>query len=786
MPNIIKRLSNLIEELRWEDATSPSWWANFLRGQVRIYFYIAREMVRDNCLQRAAALTYTTLLSLIPLLVVAFSIFRAFESFNVLESRAESAIFAYMLAEPLRSPEAPDLQPAPSPEGQETQEQVPAEQVLKAADALPRRTGAKEALELYAEALDRGGDAAAGARLGLSTIHLRYAPGLSTLLADLSPAARAVYARAAGAPAPAPVQEQEEEEEEEDKRPSMREQDRFARERFPAPGQSYEEAIEELGQAEQAGYQPEEVRKKLSELQLAFAQSLSKDGESEQAADHYRQAALSATDALFLAENAFHRRHQSDLLSGQEAALEGLGMALRAVGEDKLKLYEALKDKVPEPAGEILQEAITALQEASEHLEASADARLELADALWMAGRQDEARRQYKSAAEMGSRERAAQGFSTAVVDEIRGFTRSAGARLGAVGIIFLVITATGLFNTMERTINRIWNVRQRRSLWIRFTSFCTVVWLGPALIGVSILIRERLARSMEATVGGVPVLGGLFQVLAGLGRFVLPFLILWLVLLAIYKFLPRTHVKFVAAAWGAFVATVLLQIARPGFSFYIRHLLMGENKYYKLYGSLGVVPIFMLWIWVLWVIVLFGVEVSFTVQSLGMLRFQDRLGRISDSFIDRRLAARIMMYVGRAFWGSGRPMGIDELAETLNMSREAAADATRRLVALELLTPVGEDLDEFHPAKDLSRLTLLEVLSVSDKAGTDSRSSAEENRPFEEALEEVFELETQSRRRALDERTFRDLLEECESRHGAAASVQESDADGSSDNGGA
>ena len=85
---MFRKLRERFEEIRWEEAASPSRWVKFVRGQVRLYFYIVRELVRNRCPQQAAALTFTTLLSLVPLLAVAFSFFRGFAAMEGLADRA--------------------------------------------------------------------------------------------------------------------------------------------------------------------------------------------------------------------------------------------------------------------------------------------------------------------------------------------------------------------------------------------------------------------------------------------------------------------------------------------------------------------------------------------------------------------------------------------------------------------------------------------------------------------------------------------------------------------------
>jgi membrane protein len=220
--------------------------------------------------------------------------------------------------------------------------------------------------------------------------------------------------------------------------------------------------------------------------------------------------------------------------------------------------------------------------------------------------------------------------------------------------------------------------------------------------------------------------------------------------------------VRLSAAAWGAFVGTVLLQLARPIFRIYVTKLIMGSSRF-KIYGSLGAIPLLMLWLWLLWLIVLFGAEVAFTFQNVGLLRFRDKLSRFSRLYIDGFLAARIVMYVGRHFWRDGEPAPVEDLAETLNISPEEAKDAARRLVDLDLLTPVGEELELYHPARDLSKLKVIDVLTASDRLRHQSRSGKEEDRPYEDRLEAVFHSVIGSRRTAVRDMTFRDLLESCE-----------------------
>jgi membrane protein len=278
-------------------------------------------------------------------------------------------------------------------------------------------------------------------------------------------------------------------------------------------------------------------------------------------------------------------------------------------------------------------------------------------------------------------------------------------------------------------------------------------------LFGTTLWLQAVMTGYVQARVGDVGWLGGVVALLSSVGRHVLPFGTLWLILLLLYKFLPSARVRFGSAAWGALLSAVLLQCAKPLFSAYA----VSAFKYQQIYGQIAVVPLFLLWVWLLWVIVLFGAEVAFTTQNVGLLRYHDKLSRLSSLFVDRYLAARVMMYVAREFWATGRPVGPERLAEILQITPEEAADTAGRLMKLGLLSPTGEDGEQFHPARDLSHLKLSDVLSITDRYRDESRSARPEDRPYEDKLEAVFRSAIRAQDEALGGATFHDLLRDCE-----------------------
>ncbi|MFW6456820.1 MAG: YihY/virulence factor BrkB family protein, partial [Planctomycetota bacterium] len=278
-------------------------------------------------------------------------------------------------------------------------------------------------------------------------------------------------------------------------------------------------------------------------------------------------------------------------------------------------------------------------------------------------------------------------------------------------------------------------------------------------MITAGIVIREKLGQQAAATFMGVPGLDTLFRLATILGQYVLPFITVWLVLLAVYKFLPHTNVRLSSAGWGAFVGAILIQIARPGFGLYVSHAI----RYEKLYGSLGAIPIFLIWLWLLWILVLFGAEVAFTVQNIGLLQFRERIHHVSQRYIDRFLAARMLLYVSREFWRNADPMSVEKLADILQIPSEEARNAAEKLVQLGFLTPVGEEREAFHPSSDLSQIKVLDVLSISDQIRSESRMDRDKDSPWEQKLEEIFDRVVNARHNEIGDLSFHDLVIACE-----------------------
>ncbi|MFC0338650.1 tRNA-processing RNAse BN [Kushneria avicenniae] len=186
------------------------------------------------------------------------------------------------------------------------------------------------------------------------------------------------------------------------------------------------------------------------------------------------------------------------------------------------------------------------------------------------------------------------------ILDTLREFTQQARG-LTMVGVLFLLVTSILMMMTVESALNRIWGVRHNRHGLMGFLVYWAVLTLGPILIGSGFLLSSYLA-SMTVLTSAASWLGGSDFILHFLPP-MLSFLAFWF----IYITVPNARVRFKHAAAGALLVSVSLELAKWGFSIYVTNF----PSYQILYGAFAAVPLFLLWIFLSWFIILMGAELS-------------------------------------------------------------------------------------------------------------------------------------------------------------------------------
>ena len=190
-----------------------------------------------------------------------------------------------------------------------------------------------------------------------------------------------------------------------------------------------------------------------------------------------------------------------------------------------------------------------------------------------------------------------AQGVD-AIANQISSFTRNAG-RLTAIGLGFFVVTAVMLMSTIDASLNRLFRVQRPRPLLQQVLMYWAALTLGPVLIGGSL---SMTSFAVGASFGWLQL--GHFADLA-LG--VLPFVFTCAALTLLYAVVPNRQVAARDALIGGVVAGVAFEVAKRGFAIYLARF----PTYTLIYGAFATIPIFLVWLYLSWVVVMAGATLT-------------------------------------------------------------------------------------------------------------------------------------------------------------------------------
>jgi membrane protein len=186
----------------------------------------------------------------------------------------------------------------------------------------------------------------------------------------------------------------------------------------------------------------------------------------------------------------------------------------------------------------------------------------------------------------------------------INGFVENI-AQMTTVGVGFLVVVALMLIHNIDRTLNKIWRVQKRPRLMISLSIYWMILTLGPILLGSSIAFTSYLASLTHLADNYTPGLSNILLALA-------PYLFSLLAFFMLYQLVPNVKVRYSHAFCGALFSSVLFEMLKKGFALYIQHF----PSYQAIYGALALVPILFVWVYLSWLVVLLGAELTALKQE--------------------------------------------------------------------------------------------------------------------------------------------------------------------------
>lgn len=260
---------------------------------------------------------------------------------------------------------------------------------------------------------------------------------------------------------------------------------------------------------------------------------------------------------------------------------------------------------------------------------------------------------------------------------------------LGAIGVGLLFFTVISLLGNIEKSFNVIWGVKKGRAIGKKFTDYLSVTLIAPLLLIVAASSTATLQSNVILQkILSVSVFSYIYIFILKL----LPYAMVWMVMTFLYSFLPNTNVKFTSALIGGIIAGTLWQFAQWGYmSFQI-----GVAKYGAIYGSFAPLPLFLIWVYISWVIVLLGAEISFAVQNLKTFQKEAAPLKI-DNEKKQKLAVKLLILLSKNFESDNEPLTNEDMASQLNIPVKLVNEILYILEQYRIVIEIQKEKGQFY-----------------------------------------------------------------------------------------
>ena len=316
---------------------------------------------------------------------------------------------------------------------------------------------------------------------------------------------------------------------------------------------------------------------------------------------------------------------------------------------------------------------------------------------------------------------------------------------LGVVGLLFFAFTSMILLNGISANINSIWGSTSRRGFIRKFLMYMAVIVLSTLLIGASFTFTHTIRRIVE----NFPDISAILKVLVRLAPSLFVFITIWLITYAI----PSAKVDILSSLIGAAAGTVLWDIARFVF-------IDGTNYMIRLsviYGSIAAIPIFLIWLSIIWSIIFLSSEITYVHQHRH-LWWREQHGGHMPPRQQMLMGLQIYLYIARSFYSGNKPPQIKDLADSFSITTNLVEFFTGQLESGGLVFKSPNANPHLLPQKDLSRTSVGEVLDI-----LHGRQVAEGGDISYTEARKIVQQSIQVGRRQFDQLTVLQLIETIE-----------------------
>jgi len=321
-----------------------------------------------------------------------------------------------------------------------------------------------------------------------------------------------------------------------------------------------------------------------------------------------------------------------------------------------------------------------------------------------------------------------------------RFFAETNKGQIGLFSILIVIWAALALLATIEKSFNNIWHVATGRNFLHRIISYWALLTLGPLILGTGIYVITRYSQIVQLQQ----------TLLSHIAPEILSYFVATVAFFLLYFVMPNTKVSFKAAIWGAAVAALVWMAAKSIFGYCITEL----GLYRTVYGVMALIPMTVVWIYITWLTVLFGLQLTYTTQHLKSLDAAEIAAarKTEEHFMANDLTIiNIVREIAASFQSNQAPILPEDICGKLDIPAEFGQKILDHLVNSKLIVKTSEPHEGFLPAKDPANIKLSDIAEAAAATGF-----AQPGTEHPDSLQKI----AQSQRSALAQYSLKQILD--------------------------
>jgi len=285
---------------------------------------------------------------------------------------------------------------------------------------------------------------------------------------------------------------------------------------------------------------------------------------------------------------------------------------------------------------------------------------------------------------------------------------------VAGIGVLVLLWSVLRILANIENTMNVIWQAKKPRTIVRRIVDYSALMIIAPILVIISSGLTVFIARVVTQYTQEE----AFFQSFSPIITFplkILPYAIVWMLMTFLYLVMPNKRVKIIPALIGGIIAGTAYQVTQWGYITFQ----VGASNYNAIYGSFAALPLFLIWLQLSWTIVLFGAELSYSVQHVHQYEQKAAVSKISP-FYKRTLTLLVVHLIIKRFDNEKPAITIDEISMDLGIPYKLLREILEDLLGSKIINQVriSDKIVAFQPARDINKLTIHHIFELMDKDG--------------------------------------------------------------------